>query len=103
MNIGQKRKELMDLIAKLDEARLDALLILLKNPTEDLMVSEDDWAEMEYRRNVARKAQSKMIPSQQDWSQIEEREKEVAEGKVTDTDAREAGKRIQNALRKKRK
>jgi hypothetical protein len=79
LNINQKRRKLMTMIEHLDEARVDALLTLLKNRSEDLYVSEPDWSE------------------------LERRQKEVEEGKVKDVNAREAGKRIQNALKKKRK
>lgn len=80
MNINQKKRRLMNLIEKMDEARLDALLTLLEKPKDDLLlVSEDDWAQIRYRN------------------------KQVEEGNIEDLDAWKSLKNLRDSLKKKKK
>lgn len=70
----------MNLIEKMDEARLDALLTLLEKPKDDLLlVSEDDWAQIRYRN------------------------KQVEEGNIEDLDAWKSLKNLRDSLKKKKK
>lgn len=68
MNLKEKRKMAIHLIEKMDESKLDAFLTLMKSPYLDsarydnLVVSEDDWADAEYRRRQVQSGKVKMVP-----------------------------------------
>lgn len=48
MNLRDKRKMVKERIDTMVEHRLDALITLLKNQQDDLLVREDDWAVTNY-------------------------------------------------------
>lgn len=77
-SLKEKRKKVQALIEAMSESRLDDLLNYLYPQDSDLYVSEDDWAEVEYRS------------------------KQVREGKVKEIPARDVLKKMKAALKKKR-
>ncbi len=63
MNIRDKRKMVTQLIEKLDEKRLDALITLLKDPQDELIVSESDWEYANYRRKLYEEGNAETTPA----------------------------------------
>lgn len=57
-------------IDHLDEKRLDAIETLLNSPNDNLYVSEEDWAIIEYRARQAEEGKVKMIPVEESLKRI---------------------------------
>lgn len=74
MSLIRKKKEVMSLIARMDESHLDALLLLLREPLgENYPLSDAEWAETDKRREEASKDKSKLVPARAAVRRIESR------------------------------
>lgn len=125
MNIEEKRQEVSARVWAADEATFDATLELMRPMSSGLYVAEDDSAQLNYGNKSKRFRLLSMIRtlgeseldailaflppapefelSEEDLSIIKERQRRYEAGETKMVDAHEAGRRILEELRKKRK
>jgi hypothetical protein len=63
MAITKKLKQAISIISEMDESRLDALLLLLRQPVEDFELSEEDKQIVQERITAYKTGKDKGVPA----------------------------------------